>query len=152
VSFSIHLEVEDPRWRKSRGLAARLTAAAELALKRAKAPKKAALTILLAGDARLKRLNHDFRGKNTPTNVLSFPSGAPDYLGDIALAFGVTEKEAKTSGKRFAHHAAHLAVHGVLHLLGHDHEVERDAAKMESLETVILAELGIADPYAHEAA
>jgi probable rRNA maturation factor len=152
VSFSIHLEVEDPRWRKARGLAARLTAAAELALKRAKAPKKAALTILLADDARLKRLNRDFRGKNKPTNVLSFPSDTPHYLGDIALAFGVTEKEAKTSGKRFADHATHLVVHGVLHLLGHDHEVARDADKMEALETAILAALGIGDPYAREAA
>ena len=152
MSFSIHLDVEDFRWRKSRGLAARLTAAAELALSRAKAPKNAALSILLADDARLKRLNHDFRGKNKPTNVLSFPSYDPAYLGDIALAFGVTDKEAKAAGKRFADHATHLVVHGVLHLLGHDHEIAREAEKMESLETAILAVLGIADPYAHEAA
>ena len=152
MSFSIHLEIGEPRWRKTRGLAARLTLAAEAALKRAKAPKRAALTILLADDARLKTLNHDFRGKNKPTNVLSFPSAAPGYLGDIALAFGVTQEEAKASGKRFADHAAHLVVHGVLHLMGYDHETDRQAKRMEPLETAILATLGIADPYAREAA
>ena len=152
MSFSIHLEVEEPRWRKTRGLAAHLTAAAEAALKTAKAPKGVALTILLADDARLKTLNHDFRGKNKPTNVLSFPSADPGYLGDIALAFGVTEKEAKAGGKRFVDHATHLVVHGVLHLVGYDHETERQANKMEPLETRILASLGIADPYAIGAA
>ena len=152
MSFSIHIEIEDPRWRKSRGLAVRLTAAAEAALKRAKAPKNAALTILLADDARLKTLNRDFRGKNKPTNVLSFPSEDPGYLGDIALAFGVTEKEAKAGGKRFADHAAHLVVHGVLHLMGYDHETDAEALRMEPLETAILATLGIADPYREEAA
>jgi probable rRNA maturation factor len=152
VSFSIHLEIDEPRWRKTRGLGARLTAAAEKALKRAKAPKGAALTILLADDARLKTLNRDFRGKNKPTNVLSFPHLEPGYLGDIALAYGVTEKEAKAGGKRFADHATHLVVHGVLHLLGYDHETERQAKTMEPLETAILAALGIADPYRIEAA
>ena len=152
MSFSIHLEVDEPRWRKCRGLAARLTAAAEAALKRAKAPRNAALTILLADDARLKALNRDFRGKNKPTNVLSFPSAEIDYLGDIALAHGVTDKEAKAGGKRFADHATHLVVHGVLHLMGYDHETDRQANKMEPLETRILADLGIADPYAVEAA
>jgi probable rRNA maturation factor len=152
VSFSIHLEFGEPRWRKSRGLAVRLTAAAEKALKRAEAPRNAALTVLLADDARLKELNRDFRGKNKPTNVLSFPSEEPGYLGDIALAYGVTATEAKASGKRFADHAAHLVVHGVLHLMGYDHETERQANTMEPLETAILAALGIADPYREEAA
>jgi probable rRNA maturation factor len=149
VSFSIDLEVADPRWRKVRGLAARLKAATELALKRGGAPRKAALTILLTGDAQLRSLNHDFRGRNKPTNVLSFP--APEnkggYLGDVALAFGVTEKEARAARKRFADHATHLAVHGVLHLLGFDHVTPRKAREMEPLETRILARLGIADPY-----
>jgi probable rRNA maturation factor len=126
-----------------------MTQAAELALKRGGAPRKAALTILLAGDAQLRALNHDFRGKNKPTNVLSFPAppNADRYLGDVALAFGVTEKEARVSGKRLADHAAHLVVHGVLHLLGFDHVTPKKAREMEPLETRILAGLGIADPY-----
>jgi probable rRNA maturation factor len=154
VSFSVHLQFGDPRWRKARGLSARLTAAAELALKRGRARRGAGLTILLADDAQLKTLNHDFRGKNKPTNVLSFPAPANDesYLGDVALAFGVTQKEARAAGKRFADHATHLVIHGVLHLLGFDHVRAGDAKRMEPLETRILAELGIADPYAAEAA
>jgi probable rRNA maturation factor len=149
VSFSLDLQIADPRWRRTRGLAARMTQAAELALKRGGAPRKAALTILLAGDAQLRALNHDFRGKNKPTNVLSFPAppNADRYLGDVALAFGVTEKEARVSGKRLADHAAHLVVHGVLHLLGFDHVTPKKAREMEPLETRILAGLGIADPY-----
>jgi probable rRNA maturation factor len=92
-------------------------------------------------------LNTHFRGKNKPTNVLSFPSSDPAYLGDIAIAYGVVAREAKAQKKRIKAHAAHLAVHGVLHLLGFDHEIETDAVVMEGLETRILATLGLADPY-----
>lgn len=153
MSFSIHLEFGDPRWRKVRGLSARLTEAAELALRRARAPRGAAVTVLLAGDSKLKTLNLDFRGRNKATNVLSFPAPANTerYLGDVALAFGVTQKEALAAKKRFADHATHLVVHGVLHLLGFDHVSARQARAMEPLETRILAELGIADPYAEAA-
>ncbi len=154
MSFSIDLQYGDPRWRKARGLSARLRAAAELALRRGRARKDATLTVLLTDDAALKALNHDFRGKNTPTNVLSFPAPANDeaYLGDVALAYDVTLTEARAAGKRFADHATHLVIHGVLHLLGFDHVRGADARVMEPLETRILAELGIADPYATEAA
>ena len=154
MSFSIHLQYGDPRWRKVRGLSARLSAAAELALRRGRAPRNAALTILLSNDAQLKTLNHDFRGKNKPTNVLSFPAPANGerYLGDVAVAYGVTQIEARTADKKFADHAAHLVVHGVLHLLGFDHVSASQAKVMEPLETRILAELGIADPYTAEAA
>jgi probable rRNA maturation factor len=154
VSFSIDLQFGDPRWRKSRGLAARLEAAAEMALRRGGAPRNAALTVLLADDAQLRALNRDFRGENKPTNVLSFPApaNAERYLGDVALAYDVTRAEAMAAGKRFADHAVHLVVHGVLHLLDFDHVRLRDARVMEPLETRILATLGIADPYAPEAA
>lgn len=153
MSFSIHLEIGDPRWRKVRGLSARLTEAAELALRRARAPRGSALTVLLAGDSKLKSLNLDFRGKNKATNVLSFPApaNAERYLGDVALAFGVTQKESLAAKKRFADHATHLVVHGVLHLLGFDHVSARQARAMEPLETSILGELGVADPYAEAA-
>jgi len=144
---AISLVVEDASWRGHRGLLTRLTAAADVARKAAKLPANSQFTILLADDAKLKMLNRNFRGKNKPTNVLSFASTAPGYAGDIALAYGVTKAEAVKTKKSFADHATHLVVHGVLHLAGHDHVTERDAAQMEPLETKILARLGIADPY-----
>jgi len=141
----ITLLVEDPKWRSHRGLLARLTKAAQAA--RRSARLKGGFTVLLADDKKLRALNHDFRGKDKPTNVLSFP-GRDDYAGDIALAYGVTATEAKAAAKNFADHAAHLVVHGVLHLAGYDHERPRDAKVMEPLEVKILKRLGIADPYA----
>ena len=141
----ITLLVEDPKWRTHRGLAARLASAAEAARKAARL--KGGFTILLAGDRKLRALNRDFRGKDKPTNVLSFP-GADGYAGDIALAYGVTKKEAKAAGKTVADHATHLVVHGVLHLAGHDHERPKQARAMEGLEVKILGRLGISDPYA----
>jgi probable rRNA maturation factor len=141
----ITLLVEDPKWRTHRGLTARLTNAAEAARKAARL--KGGFTILLADDRKLRVLNHDFRGKDKPTNVLSFP-GADGYAGDIALAYGVTKKEAKAAGKTMADHATHLVVHGVLHLAGHDHERPKQARIMEGLEVKILGRLGISDPYA----
>ena len=143
----ITLLVEDPKWRTHRGLAARLTSAAEAARKVARL--KGGFTILLAGDRKLRALNHGFRGKDKPTNVLSFP-GADGYAGDIALAYGVTRREAKAAGKTVTDHATHLVVHGVLHLAGHDHERPKEARAMEGLEVKILGRLGIADPYAEQ--
>ena len=140
----ITLLVEDPQWRSHRGLMARLTKAADAA--RRSARLKGAFTILLADDKKLRALNRDFRGKNKPTNVLSFPGG-DGYAGDVAIAYGVTKKEAKAATKVFADHATHLVVHGVLHLAGYDHERPKDAKVMEPLEVKILGRLGIADPY-----
>ncbi len=144
---AITVVVEDASWRGHRGLLSKLAAAAEAARKAAKLPGKSSFTILLADNATLKMLNRDFRGLNKPTNVLSFPSDVPLYAGDIALAYGVTKAEAVKAKKKFADHATHLVVHGVLHLAGHDHVTDHDAARMEPLETRILARLGIADPY-----
>jgi probable rRNA maturation factor len=79
--------------------------------------------------------------------VLSFPSDERGYAGDIALAYGITKKEARAAKKPFADHALHLVVHGVLHLAGHDHTTAQDAEVMEPLETKILAKLGVSDPY-----
>ena len=141
----ITLLVEDPKWRTHRGLQTRLKTAAEAARKAAR--MRGDFTILLTSDKALRALNREFRGKDKPTNVLSFPSDGA-YRGDIAIAYGVTHKEAKETGKAFADHATHLAVHGVLHLAGHDHERPKDAKVMEPLEVKILARLGIADPYA----
>jgi probable rRNA maturation factor len=154
VTFSVDIHVDDPRWRKVRGLIGGLRRSAEIALTRGKARRSSSLTILLSSDQRLKELNRNFRGQNKPTNVLSFPSDDKDkvYLGDVALAYEVTAGEAKESGKRLVDHATHLAVHGVLHLLGFDHQTERAARKMEPLESEILCELGVADPYVSEGA
>lgn len=112
--------------------------------------------VVLADDATLRRLNRDFRGRDAPTNVLSFPSGdmaggpepGPRLLGDVVLALETARHEAAAQGKSLADHLSHLVVHGVLHLLGHDHESEPEAERMERLEAAILSRLGIADPYA----
>ena len=141
--------VDDPGWRKARGLLPRLKRAAAAAEKAAKFRGASAFTVLLSRDSKLKSLNRDFRGKDKPTNVLSFPA-APNrhgYRGDIALALGVTRREAKAAGKSLADHAVHLVVHGVLHLAGHDHVRASDARKMEKLEIAILRTLGVANPY-----
>ena len=144
----ITLLVEDPKWRSHPGLMARLTKAAKAA--RRSARLKGGVTILLANDKKLRALNHDFRGRDKPTNVLSF-RGHDGYAGDIAIAYGVTAGEAKAAAKNFADHAAHLVVHGMLHLAGYDHERPKDAKVMEPLEVKILKRLGIADPYRAQA-
>ncbi|MCA0400961.1 MAG: rRNA maturation RNase YbeY [Proteobacteria bacterium] len=110
------------------------------------------ITLLLADDARVHALNRDYRGFDKPTNVLSFPAAtmpgdeAP-ALGDIALAFETCAREAREEGKELPDHLTHLVVHGVLHLLGHDHETDDEAEAMEALEVRVLAGLGINDPY-----
>jgi probable rRNA maturation factor len=143
--------IEDRKWSAKRGLSTRLKRAAALALARG-GDTKGALTILLSNDKKLHALNVSFRGKDKATNVLSFPARRNDYLGDIAIAYGVTAREAREQKKLFADHATHLVVHGVLHLLGYDHETARAARIMEPLESKILSELKIADPYARQAA
>ena len=116
------------------------------------------LAVLLTDDDGIRTLNSNWRGIDKPTNVLSFPAlqptgpGGPDdaprMLGDIAIAYQTTRKEADDEQKPFDHHLSHLAVHGFLHLIGYDHEKDHDAERMESLEQEILAQLGIPDPYA----
>ena len=116
------------------------------------------LSLLLADDAALRELNLAWRGQDKATNVLSFPAPpqpeapGPRPLGDIALAFETLAREAETQGKALADHAAHLIVHGVLHLLGYGHDDEAEAEAMEALEVRALARLGIADPYREMAA
>lgn len=111
------------------------------------------VTIVLANDETVQRLNRDFRGMDKPTNVLSFIAPSPTVsgtdapLGDVILGFETVDKERGELGIPFSHHLRHLVVHGCLHLLGYDHENDRDAEHMESLETKILAGLGVPDPY-----
>jgi len=137
-------------------------AAAGLALSRSKAGfgieqrTVIELAISLADDAVQQRLNLDWRGVDQPTNVLAFPAWDPEtplppgaalLLGDVVLAFETTAREADEQGKPLSDHLSHLIVHGVLHLLGYDHATEAEAVAMESLETSILASLGVPDPY-----
>jgi probable rRNA maturation factor len=108
------------------------------------------LVVLLTDDAAIQRLNATWRGIDKSTKVLSFPSPEGDpsgALGDIAIAYETTAREAHDEGKSLAHHLTHLAVHGFLHLLDHDHENDRDADAMEQLERDILMSLGVPDPY-----
>ena len=107
------------------------------------------VVILLTDDETVRDLNGRFRGKDRPTNVLSFPApeNAQPHLGDIVLAHGVCAAEARAQGKPFADHLSHLVIHGILHLMGHDHEADDEAEAMEAQERTLLAALGIPDPY-----
>jgi probable rRNA maturation factor len=111
------------------------------------------VSLLLTGDAQMRGINKEWRGQDKPTNVLSFPAVPPDkvarvpFLGDIAVAFETTAREAEADGKPLADHFSHLVVHGFLHLLGYDHETDAEAEAMEALEVKILAALGVDDPY-----
>lgn len=120
----------------------------------------AELAIMLTDDAGIRTLNCNWRKIDKPTNVLSFPALRPEgtrrpgdppaMLGDIAIAYETTRREADDEHKPFEHHLSHLAVHGFLHLIGYDHENEADAEVMEDLERRILAQIGIPDPYADQ--
>ncbi|MFJ5367621.1 rRNA maturation RNase YbeY [Bosea sp. CER48] len=122
------------------------------------APRKpmagAELSMLLTDDRRIRIVNRDWRGFDKATNVLSFPAAPPEriagspLLGDIVIAFETVEREARAESKDIADHLRHLVIHGLLHLLGEDHETEAEARRMEALEVEALASLGIADPYA----
>jgi probable rRNA maturation factor len=147
----IEIEVEADAWlRDLPDAVGRVRAAAEAALKAANAEPDSEVTVLLTDDAEVKVLNADFRGKDKPTNVLSFPAPAfaRPHLGDVALAHETCAREAAEQGKPLAAHLSHLVAHGVLHLVGWDHQTEAEAEAMEGLERTLLAGLGIPDPYA----
>jgi len=110
------------------------------------------VTLVLVGDEEMRSLNRTWRGKDSATNVLSFPAddaiAEPGFLGDVVLAYGTVAREAREQSIPLSDHAAHLVVHGTLHLLGFDHADDKQAEEMERLEREALATLGIADPYA----
>jgi probable rRNA maturation factor len=150
----IDVIVEAPQWDAARGAEATIRRAlSEAAIATRANFADRVLAVLLTDDAAIRRLNAQWRNIDKPTNVLSFPpapSAVPDgvqSLGDIAIAYETAAREAKADDKPFEHHLAHLAVHGFLHLLGYDHESDADAQTMERLERVILARLGVPDPY-----
>ncbi|PCI00965.1 MAG: rRNA maturation RNase YbeY [Alphaproteobacteria bacterium] len=110
------------------------------------------VTFTLMNDPEIQTLNKNFRQKDKPTNVLSFPDGEPDdngrlHLGDIAIAFETLTRESKEQDISFKNHLSHLIVHGLLHLYGYDHEDDSEADEMESLEIEILKDMGIKNPY-----
>jgi probable rRNA maturation factor len=149
-ALPIEVQIDHAAWRRLGGkIGERVRRAAAAALARAKSEKKqgGGLTILLTGNDQVQVLNRKFRGKDKPTNVLSFPAREEGYLGDIAIAHDVAAGEAEAAGLTLTDHLLHLTVHGVLHLLGYDHERSKDAEIMEALEADILADMDIANPY-----
>jgi probable rRNA maturation factor len=141
--------------------------AAAAALAAVGPPEAVEISVRLAGDADIRTLNHEYRGRNAATNVLSFAlsaddepkemdlaqlEGAPKLLGDVVTAYETCAGEAEDQAKPLADHLRHMVVHGVLHLLGYDHETADEAEHMEGLERDILARLGVPDPYARAAA
>jgi probable rRNA maturation factor len=161
-AIRIALEIEDPRWSEHLPDAPALI---ETAISRALAGVDAGgrpieVGVRLVDDGTIRALNRDWRGKDKPTNALSFPLGDPgpvidaDFpwlIGDIVMSYDTMLAESERDGKPMAHHVTHLAVHAALHLIGHDHEDEAEAEAMESLEVALLAGLGIPDPYAESA-
>jgi probable rRNA maturation factor len=152
------LEIEDPRWTQALPNAAELLEQAiGLALADVGGDSRTIeVGVRLVDDGTIQGLNRDWRGRDKPTNVLSFPLGDPgpvddpDFpwlIGDIVMSFDTVTAESIRDGKSLEHHVAHLAIHAALHLIGHDHEDEAEADAMEALEVKLLAGLGIPDPY-----
>jgi len=154
--------IEDPRWRHVPHICARLEAAARATL--TELPKAmrfpCTVTLLLTKDATIKKLNHDFRGIDKPTNVLSFPQFHPDelpklgrakqpvHIGDIAISYQYVVAETERDHKILTNYVVHLLIHGILHLFGYDHLSGTEAVRMERLEKKVMAGLGLPDPYA----
>ncbi|MBI3445936.1 MAG: rRNA maturation RNase YbeY [Magnetospirillum sp.] len=159
TTIDISVRIDCPAWSEALPDAeARCGRLAAIALGAVDLPEGVVeLSMVLADDATVQALNRDWRGKDAPTNVLSFAAlddedaplvaGAPLLLGDVILAFETCAAEARDQEKSLEDHFSHLVVHGVLHLLGYDHMDDDEAAEMEELETTLLAALGIPDPY-----
>lgn len=162
--MQLEIDTEDwpapaPPWGDWPALAARALNAVQRVAPELANPRLEA-SLLFTSDAEIHDLNREWRGRDKATNVLSFPmleredllalapEGPPEMLGDIALAYETCAREAAEKGVPLEHHAAHLIIHGLLHLAGHDHEISAsDAEAMEALEVIALAQMGIANPY-----
>lgn len=154
MSFAIDISAESEGWARISGVEACVRRAAEAAMLNGEAPPSE-ISVVLSDDEHMRELNKHHRNMDKPTNVLSFPparmkppAGSPRFLGDIVLALETVEREAREEAKPLENHISHLVVHGVLHLLGYDHEDEEEAEMMENREREILEGLGIPDPYA----
>lgn len=155
AEVAIDLTMEAGEWPGEAELDRLVRGAVDATLAQCGATGESEVSIVFTDDAHIRALNAGWRKKDKPTNVLSFPafpsrigSPLPPMLGDIVLASETVAGEAEAEDKPLAHHISHLVVHGLLHLLGHDHEVEEEAEAMEALERAALARLAIPDPYA----
>lgn len=159
--LELAVSIQDERWTDDLpGVSELVDMAVSAALEGAEEPGPVEVSVVLADDTFVHTLNKAYRGQDKPTNVLSFAQrdggamqveGEPEVLGDVIVAYETTTREASEQDKPLKHHLCHLLVHGVLHLLGYDHQDDEEAGDMEGLETTILARLGIADPYAGSA-
>lgn len=155
TNADIDVVIDDPRWAEALPDAVDLAEAAIAAAYAAvDLTESVSLCVLLTDDAAVQVLNRDHRGKDAPTNVLSFPMdsgapipGAPRVLGDVALAYETMAREAQDAHRSLRNHFQHLIVHGSLHLIGYTHEADDAAERMESLETAVLASLNVPNPY-----
>lgn len=146
--IDLDLRIADPAWAEKLSDLTKLCQRA-LDAGAAEEPAEGNISVLLTGNDEIQVLNRDWRGKDKPTDVLSFPSDPMDkpFLGDIAVALGVTQSDAETRSLSLEQHLSHLLIHGFLHLLGHDHKDDTEAAEMEAREIAALASLGWPDPY-----
>jgi probable rRNA maturation factor len=156
ATVDLGVRVDDPGWATLIAEPETVVGEAVAAALAAFEPEAVEVSVALSDDASVRALNNRHRGKDVPTNVLSFaPAYAPPHgprpLGDVILALETVRREAAEQGKSAADHLRHLVVHGVLHLSGYDHETDADAEEMEALEREVLAGLGVADPYAEPA-
>ncbi|MEE9317624.1 MAG: rRNA maturation RNase YbeY [Rhodospirillales bacterium] len=159
--LEIDVSLSSPQWAQALPGAEALSREAAIAAFQAcrPGPGPMEVSIVLADDAFVRNLNRDYRDQDKPTNVLSFPAleeeaktkppaDAPQLLGDVVVAYETTAAEARDQGKPLGDHLSHLVIHGMLHLLGHDHQTASQANEMEKLEIDVLAGLEIANPYA----
>ncbi|MBZ9697989.1 rRNA maturation RNase YbeY [Mesorhizobium sp. CO1-1-9] len=155
VPVEIDISVEAGDWPDEASLTRLVDRAVDAAFAETGAAGHSELSIVFSGDAHVRTLNAGWRGKDKPTNVLSFPAfppakggPLPPMLGDIVLAAETVAREAALEDKPLENHICHLVIHGLLHLMGHDHETDAEAEEMEAIERAALARLAIPDPYA----
>ncbi len=153
MSLAIETRIDCARWSALEGLDFLIAASLQAALEESgdDLPEGAVVSLLFCDDLAIRELNRQFRGKDKPTNVLSFPGPGPvetaHFLGDIAIAYETVAREAQEQGKSLEQHCRHMIVHGFLHLLGYDHEEDEEAEAMEAMEIRILRRTGVDDPY-----
>jgi probable rRNA maturation factor len=146
-ALTIDVLVDSSRWQDAEQVKSIVRRAVTRAASATRSTKATEIAIVLTDDSAIRVLNRTWRGIDAATNVLSFPTRHGQHIGDIVLAYETIAREARGARKPLVHHVAHLAVHGFLHLVGYDHDLDGDAVAMESAERDILRRLAIPDPY-----